>query len=89
MPQRVSTTIYENCRQYPAFQIKTVLDAEGELLLHGLEGKPYIIKPNLFELETALDIKITSHQDIIKAAKVFLDKGVKIICVSLGGQVLL
>ena len=56
------------------------------MFLHGLEGKPYIIKPNLFELETALDIKITSHQDIIKAAKVFLYKGVKIICVSLGGQ---
>jgi 1-phosphofructokinase len=86
-PRGVSTTIYRELLQtVSGLPIKTVLDAEGELLLHGLEGKPYIIKPNLFELETALDIKITSHQDIIKAAKVFLDKGVKIICVSLGGQ---
>jgi len=87
VPRGVPTTIYrELLREMSALPIKTVLDAEGELFLHGLEGKPYIIKPNLFELETALDIKVTSHQDIVNAAKVFLDKGVKIVGVSLGSQ---
>ena len=38
-PRGVSTTIYRELLQtVSGLPIKTVLDAEGELLLHGLEG---------------------------------------------------
>ena len=62
------------------------MDAEGDLLREGLKAKPYLIKPNLFELETVLDEKITSPYEAAKAAKRLLDDGIKIVCVSLGSD---
>ncbi|HZJ56990.1 MAG TPA: 1-phosphofructokinase [Clostridia bacterium] len=86
-PKGVPTGIYKDLLgSVSDLSVKTILDAEGDLLLHGLKGSPDLIKPNLFELETALKIKITSHGDIVKAAQVFLDKGVKVIGVSLGAE---
>ncbi len=87
IPKKVPVTIYRELLEAVShLPIKTILDAEGELLLEGIKGKPHIIKPNLFELETALDIKITSHSEVVLAAQSFLDKGVKIVGVSLGKE---
>lgn len=87
IPRGVPVTIYrELLKAVSHLSIKTILDTEGSLLLEGIKEKPYIIKPNLFELETALDTKLTSHQEIIRAAQFFLDKGVKIIGISLGKE---
>jgi len=66
---------------------KTILDAEGELLLSGLKAEPYLIKPNLFELETALNQKMDSHSDIVKAAnQLSRDYHVDTVLVSMGGE---
>lgn len=87
IPRGVPVTIYrELLSAVSHLPIKTILDTEGDLLLEGLKEEPYIIKPNLFELETALNIKIRSHHEIVRAAQFFLDKGVRIIGVSLGEE---
>lgn len=85
VPRGVPNTIYrELLRAVAHLPIKIILDAEGSLLLEGIKGEPNIIKPNLFELESALNIKITSRDEIIKGASFFLDQGVEIVAVSLG-----
>ena len=67
--------------------IKTVLDAEGELLLAGMKAKPHVIKPNLFELESALNEKLSSHKEIVEAAKMLGRKyRIESVLVSMGGD---
>ena len=63
---------------------RLILDAEGQLLMEGLKAKPYLIKPNRFELEKLLDMELRSYKEIAAAAGKLLDYGVGIICVSLG-----
>lgn len=45
-----------------------------------------IIKPNETEIEILTGMKINSNEDIEKAAKILLDKGVKNVLVTLGGR---
>lgn len=67
-----------------------LLDTSGESLLASLMGekKPFLIKPNLSEIQDVLDIKIDAGDlEQIKAAlnnKLF--KGVEWVVVTLGGQ---
>ncbi|SHH35607.1 1-phosphofructokinase [Clostridium grantii] len=66
---------------------KTVLDADGALLLKGLKAKPYLIKPNIHELENALKVSLESHESIVKASKQLIeDFGITYVLVSMGGD---
>lgn len=64
--------------------VKTVLDASGELIKVGVEAIPFAMKPNKEELETLLGYKPETVEEIAKACKMLLDKGVEYICVTLG-----
>lgn len=63
---------------------KFILDTSGEALKCGIEAGPYLVKPNKEELEKLSGISIRNESDIIKASEYLLDKGIKIIVVSLG-----
>jgi tagatose 6-phosphate kinase len=63
---------------------KVFLDTSGELLKNGIEAKPFMIKPNAFELEQLLGKKMNSIDDIIKSALELNDKGIEIVVVSMG-----
>jgi len=62
----------------------TVLDADGELLKHGLKEKPDIIKPNIHELQKLMDFHKEDESAVINAAKQLIETGVKKVLVSLG-----
>ncbi len=64
--------------------IKFILDSSGESLKFGLKAKPYLIKPNVEELENLSGKKIRNIDDVIDIAKDILNTGVKNVCVSLG-----
>ncbi|MBM7581703.1 1-phosphofructokinase [Caldicoprobacter guelmensis] len=87
VPRGVMTSIYrELIEQAKRYGVLCVLDAEGELLLEGIKAQPYLIKPNLYELEKATGKTLTTYGEIVRAAKVFLEKGVRIVGVSMGSQ---
>lgn len=65
---------------------KAILDAEGESLRLGIMAAPFLIKPNIHELEGMLDIKIEGFEDAIKHGKELLSYGVKIVALSLGSD---
>ena len=65
---------------------RCVLDADGERLRYGLEAKPFMIKPNRFELETMTGKTMNSIADIRDAALRYVDMGVQIVAVSLGAE---
>jgi 1-phosphofructokinase len=65
---------------------RCVLDAEGALLAQGIQARPYLIKPNLYELETVVGRKLESLEEIRRAALDFIDQGIQVVAVSMGDK---
>lgn len=87
VPRGVPVSIYrELIERVNRYGVLCVLDAEGELLLEGIKAQPYLIKPNLFELEKATGKTLTTYGEIVRAARFFIEKGVRIVGVSMGNQ---
>lgn len=65
----------------------TILDADGELLKYGLEAGPYLVKPNLHELERFFETEIGDVSTAEKLARTLLTRyGLHRVVVSLGEQ---
>ena len=65
---------------------RCVLDADGERLVEGLKAKPFMIKPNRFELETMLNKRLDTINKVRDAALSLVEEGVSVVAVSLGEQ---
>lgn len=65
---------------------RCALDCDGELFRKGLEAQPFLVKPNLYELEMYTRETLSSRTDILRAASTLLDKGVKVVLVTLGAD---
>lgn len=65
---------------------KCVLDTEGVELRLGAEAHPFLIKPNLAELEQTLGMELRTLRSIRDAASIFLHKGVEHVVVSMGAM---
>lgn len=86
-PRGMSTQIYKDLIELVRDKTLTVLDADDDLLLEGLKAAPFLIKPNIHELENAFDCKLESDDDTIKLSrKVIEDYGIKIVLISMGGD---
>lgn len=87
VPSNVSPGIYgEWTERADKSGARVLLDADGELLGKGIKAKPYLIKPNINELERLVGSKLNSINEIASAAKSLLDIGIEIIAVSLGAE---
>ena len=64
--------------------IRMMLDAEGDFLLEGIKAKPYLIKPNLFEFETAFAPPSTDIGTLVRSAREIIAGGVHTVCISMG-----
>lgn len=51
---------------------KVVLDADGEMLREGLKASPFLIKPNIHELESLLHTTFNNDRDIVIAVRELL-----------------
>lgn len=66
---------------------KLVLDAEGEMLKAGLSASPYLIKPNIHELRSLLNQKLSTQDEIIQACqKLIKTHSIEHILVSMGEE---
>lgn len=85
VPEGVPDSIYAQLiKLMKSLSIQCVLDAEKNLLLKGSLEKPYLIKPNLYELESAFGLRLKSKRETLAAARKFIDMGVEVVAVSLG-----
>ncbi len=66
--------------------VKVILDADGDRLRHGIEEIPYAIKPNLSEFEELCGEKLDSVEKIVSNARKWIEKGVGLVVVSMGGD---
>ena len=60
-----------------------VLDTDNEALKKGIHAKPFMIKPNEFEMARLLGRSLHSLKDYAAAAKHLAEKGVSLVAVSL------
>lgn len=87
VPSEVHSDIYsEIIKDIKSKGGKVILDADGELLIQGIKAGPYMVKPNIDELEKAFGISINNQDEVIKVAKKILEYGVKYVVISQGSE---
>lgn len=87
IPPSLPKTIYQDIMIHLAYKkIDIIVDATNELLLHSLEHKPFLIKPNIHELEEIFNTNIQSREDIIFYATKLQDMGARNVLVSMAGD---
>jgi 1-phosphofructokinase len=87
LPTGVPLETYANLiRELSSLGAKTYFDADGAALQAGLEAQPYLIKPNRFEAETMLEMKVDSREDALEAARRFQTLGANQVVLSLGAE---
>lgn len=68
-------------------EIKVITDAEGELLLEAIKASPYMIKPNIYELESTFGCHAESIEELDRIALELIDRyGIHTVCISLGAD---
>lgn len=70
------------CREKGA---RVFLDADGAPLHHGLEAKPFLVKPNEKELANLLDAS-SEESDLISAGRKLRERGIARVVISLGAD---
>ena len=84
--------IYKNIMKLLADKkIKIVVDTTKELLLNVLKYKPFLIKPNRFELAETFGVELNNEEDLIIYGKKLQELGAQNVLISLGenGAILL
>lgn len=73
-------------KRLDAKRIKTVVDATGKLMQNVLKYRPFLIKPNHFELEELFQRKLSGQEEILPCAVELQRMGARNVLVSLAGE---
>ncbi len=65
---------------------RAVVDSHDEALRLAIEARPFLIKPNRYELETLLGRRLKDTETVAREARVLQQGGVTWVCVSLGAE---
>ena len=87
IPRTMPDSIYSDIlKRLDGKGVLTVVDATGELLLHVLEYRPFLIKPNNHELGEIFQVKLETREDVVPYARKMQEKGARNVLVSMAGQ---
>jgi len=67
-------------------KVKTMLDTDGDALLHGIEAGPSIVSPNQPEAERLLNRALITRVQFLEAAQRIKAMGAEAVMLSLGGR---
>jgi 1-phosphofructokinase family hexose kinase len=67
-------------------RVKTLLDTDGDALLHGIEAGPSIVSPNQPEAERLLNRALITRAQFLEAAQRIKAMGAEAVMLSLGGR---
>ncbi len=85
VPGTLPADIYEKILSITSKKgVEAVVDATGDLLLNVLKYKPFLIKPNNFELGDLFGVTIRNEQEIISYAQKLQKMGARNVLVSRG-----
>lgn len=87
LPPGVPATIYQQwIRLLRARDIPTVLDASGQALRYGIQGRPWCIKPNREESGELLGERLTTFARCVQGLQRLLRMGPRLVILSLRGE---
>ncbi len=87
LPRGVPTNAYAQLIHLAhQFGQRSFLDCDGEALIAGARAKPFLIKPNLHELERWAGRKLNGERQVVSAARKFSTQTGGWILVSLGAE---
>jgi 1-phosphofructokinase family hexose kinase len=87
LPKGVSPDFYKEVLSVIPKDVIKILDTEKENMEYALTaGDIFMVKPNLRELEEFSGAMLSDKKDIVRAARKYIDKGVKYVLVSLGAD---
>jgi 1-phosphofructokinase family hexose kinase len=87
IPPGVSTDFYTKLiRMARDRKVKTLLDTDGDALLHGIEAGPSIVSPNQPEAERLLNRALITRVQFLEAAARIKAMGAEAVMLSLGGR---
>ena len=88
IPSSLPADIYERIlERLSGKKIRAVVDATKDLLLNVLKYRPFLIKPNNFELGEIFGVEMKSTEDIVKYAGKLKEMGAQNVLVSMAGKV--
>ncbi|MDD7403877.1 MAG: 1-phosphofructokinase [Butyribacter sp.] len=87
IPNTLPSDIYEKILEKLSDRdIRVVVDATKELLMNVLKYKPFLIKPNNYELSEIFGVTLETNEEIEKYAKKLQDMGARNVLVSMAGD---
>lgn len=87
IPASLPNTIYQTIlERLQGRGVHFVVDATGELLRGTLPFGPFLIKPNIHELEELFDRRLETEDDVFLCAQALRQHGARNVLVSMGGQ---
>lgn len=87
IPATLPDDIYEQIlKRLQGKNVRTIVDATGDLLLNVLKYKPFLIKPNNHELGEMFGVTLESMEDIEKYARKLQEMGAVNVLVSMAGN---
>ena len=87
VPKSLPDNIYmQIMKQLSGRDIRIIVDASGALLKNVLEFRPYLIKPNNFELAELFDTELHGDEDVIYYCKKLQELGARNVLVSMAEQ---
>ena len=87
LPKGVASDFYGKVVGSLPERVKVVVDAEKANVLSAINARElFMVKPNIKELENFSGVKVRKIADVLTAAKVYFEKGVKYVLASLGTE---
>jgi 6-phosphofructokinase 2 len=87
LPPGIDAHLYTKLIRLAArHKVEMLLDTDGDPLLHGLEAKPTIVKPNQSEAERLLNTALITRSQLIDAVQQIKSLGPKSVVLSLGSR---
>lgn len=87
VPKGVPASIYRDLiEDIQKIGARAALDADHEVLRLGIEAAPFLVKPNIHELERLVGRTLENMTDIMEAARELIAGGIRIVIVTLGEQ---
>ena len=87
IPSSLPADIYERIlERLSGKKIRAVVDATKDLLLNVLKYRPFLIKPNNFELGEIFGVELKNREAVVPYARKLQEKGARNVLVSMAGE---
>ncbi|MBE5801167.1 MAG: 1-phosphofructokinase [Clostridiales bacterium] len=83
LPLGCASDTYQRCMHAISGK-RCVLDASGKSLLYGIKEKPYLVKPNLPEMEAIMKHELRTLRSLRDAALFLMEYGAQNVIISMG-----